>query len=78
MASIILLISSLVAFSIVARLFGKEILSKRHHFPFRTGYSYGALKLERNYKLTAYGIMLALLFYSLVMGFIEVLSGDPF
>jgi hypothetical protein len=78
MSNIILLIVSLLAFSFIARKLGQEILSKKHHFPFRTEYSYTALRMERGYKFIAYGIMLAILFYSFVACFLQVLTNDPF
>ena len=78
MVSISLLISSLLLFSLMARQLGKVILSRRLDMPFRTGYSYTALKLERNYKIFAYGTLLVIFFVALVSSFTQVLLGNPF
>jgi hypothetical protein len=78
MANISILIISLIIFAVSARGLGKAILSRRHHFPFLTGYSSAALQLERAYKLMAYGFLTVFSFVTLSTSFYQVLMGMPF
>lgn len=78
MASIIILLTSILLFALVGRLLGKELISKRHLFGWNENYSPTALRVERNYKILAFAVLEGLLLWALITSMITLISTDPF
>jgi len=78
MASIIVLIVSILLFSGVAHLLGKELVSKRHIFGYGADYNRTALRLERNYKILAFLVLAGMLLWAVITSLITLLTTDPF
>jgi hypothetical protein len=78
MASVIILLVSILLFAAVAHLLGKELVNKRHLFNYSSDYNRTALKLERQYKILSFLVLEGMLLWAVVTSMITLLTNEPF